>query len=134
MKINKSGAALSRIVQIGETLKELSQKSGKEYLPLNRGVNQVVNIDLTEVVKSINFNSPEIQVYPHGAGRPDLRAAINEEFFAGKSTFISFILYFIAMKTVTVPYEDGRHSNEDGREGDEDGRRGDKLPKFSLHI
>ena len=56
------------------------------------------------------------------------------EFFAGKSTFISFILYFIAMKTVTVPYEDGRHSNEDGREGDEDGRRGDKLPKFSLHI
>ena len=68
MKINKSGAALSRIVQIGETLKELSQKSGKEYLPLNRGVNQVVNIDLTEVVKSINFNSPEIQVYPHGAG------------------------------------------------------------------
>ena len=36
MKINKSGAALSRIVQIGETLKELSQKSGKEYLPLNR--------------------------------------------------------------------------------------------------
>ena len=86
MKINKSGAALSRIVQIGETLKELSQKSGKEYLPLNRGVNQVVNIDLTEVVKSINFNSPEIQVYPHGAGRPDLRAAINEEFFAGKSS------------------------------------------------
>ena len=86
MKINKSGAALSRIVQIGETLKELSQKSGKVYLPLNRGVNQVVNIDLTEVVKSINFNSPEIQVYPHGAGRPDLRAAINEEFFAGKSS------------------------------------------------
>ena len=86
MKINKSGAALSRIVQIGETLKELSQKSGKEYLPLNRGVNQVVNIDLTEVVKSINFNSPEIQVYPHGAGRPDFRAAINEEFFAGKSS------------------------------------------------
>ena len=47
MKINKSGAALSRIVQIGETLKELSRKNGKEYLPLNRGVNQVVNIDLT---------------------------------------------------------------------------------------
>ena len=30
------------------------------------------------------------------------------------------------MKTVTVPYEDGRHSNEDGREGDEDGRRIDE--------
>ena len=38
------------------------------------------------------------------------------------------------MKTVTVPYEDGRHSNEDGREGDEDGRRGDKLPELPLHI
>ena len=68
MKINKSGAVLSRIVQIGETLKELSRENGKEYLPLNRGVNQVVNIDLTEVVKSIDFNSPDIQVYPHGAG------------------------------------------------------------------
>ena len=78
MKINKSGAVLSRIVQIGETLKELSRKNGKEYLPLNRGVNQVVNIDLGDVVKSINFNSPEIQVYPHGAGRPELRAAIKE--------------------------------------------------------
>ena len=56
------------------------------------------------------------------------------EFFAGKSTFISFFWYFIALKTVVVPYEDGRHPDEDGREGDEDGRRGDKLPKFSLHI
>ena len=59
MKINKSGAALSRIVQIGETLKELSRKNGKEYLPLNRGVNQVVNIDLTEVVNSFEFHSCE---------------------------------------------------------------------------
>lgn len=86
MEINKSGATLSRIVQIGETLKQLSRENGKEYLPLNRGVNQVVPIDLTEVVKGIDFNSPEIQVYPHGAGRPELRAAINEEFFAGKSS------------------------------------------------
>lgn len=86
MKINKSGAVLSRIVQLGETLKELSRANGKEYLPLNRGVNQVVNIDLTEVVKGIRFNSPEIQVYPHGAGRPELRAAINDEFFMGKSS------------------------------------------------
>lgn len=86
MKINKSGAALSRIVQIGETLKELSQKSGKEYLPLNRGVNQVVNIDLTEVVKSINFNSPEIQVYPHGAGRPELRRQLTRSFLPESSS------------------------------------------------
>lgn len=37
MKINKSGAALSRIVQIGETLKELSQKSGKGVFALEPG-------------------------------------------------------------------------------------------------
>ena len=86
MKINTSGAILSRIVQIGEKLKELSRENGKEYLPLNRGVNQVVPIDLTAVVKSIDFNSPEIQVYPHGAGRPELRRAINDEFFMGKSS------------------------------------------------
>ena len=56
------------------------------------------------------------------------------EFFAGKSTFISFSRYFIALKTVAIPYEDGHHSNEDGREGDEDGRRGDKLPDLLLNI
>ncbi|MCD7848285.1 MAG: hypothetical protein LUH63_00225 [Parabacteroides sp.] len=45
---------------------------------------------------------------------------------AGKSTFISFSRNFIAIKTVAIPYEDGRHSNKDGRGGDEDGRHGDK--------
>ncbi len=34
MKINKSGAALSRIVQIGETLKELSQKRAIAAMPI----------------------------------------------------------------------------------------------------
>lgn len=92
MKINTSGAGISRIVQLGETLKELSLKNGKEYLPLNRGVNQVVNIDLREVVKSIDFNSPDIQVYPHGAGRPALREAINEEFFQGKSSIDNILV------------------------------------------
>ena len=72
---------------------------------------------------SIRFSDVKKELFP-----------LSREFFAGKSTFISFIRYFIAMKTVTVPYEDGRHSNEDGREGDEDGRRGDKLPELPLHI
>ncbi|RHO69279.1 hypothetical protein DW083_14905 [Parabacteroides sp. AF48-14] len=56
------------------------------------------------------------------------------ELIAGKSTFISFSRHFIALKTVVIPYEDGRHSNEDGRDGDEDGRRGDKALKLPLHI
>lgn len=86
MEIKKSGAALSKIVQIGEKLKKLTAETGQEYLPLNRGVNAVVNIDLSEVVKHIDFNSNEIQVYPPGPGFPALRKAINEEYFGGKSS------------------------------------------------
>ena len=54
------------------------------------------------------------------------------EFIAGKSTFISFFRHFIALKTVVIPYEDGRHSYEDGHKSDEDGRHGDKAPNISL--
>lgn len=86
MKIKLSGATLSKIVQIGEQLKELTAQHGKEYLALNRGVNSVVNIDLTDVIKLIDFNSPEIQVYPHGAGFPQLREAINHTYFQDKSS------------------------------------------------
>ncbi|HUX55017.1 MAG TPA: pyridoxal phosphate-dependent aminotransferase [Williamwhitmania sp.] len=85
MKINKSGARLSAIVSIGEKLRQLSKETGKQHLLLNRGVPSVVNIDLKEVVKTIDFNSSELQTYPPAPGRLDLRAAINEEFFAGKS-------------------------------------------------
>lgn len=86
MEIRKSGATLSKIVQIGEKLKRLTAETGKEYLPLNRGVNQVVNIDLKEVVSEIDFNSNDIQVYPPGPGFPALREAINQEYFGGRSS------------------------------------------------
>lgn len=86
MEINKSGATLSKIVQIGEKLKKLTAETGQEYLPLNRGVNSVVNIDLTEVIPTIDFNSNEIQVYPPGPGFLSLRRAINDEYFGGKSS------------------------------------------------
>ncbi len=86
MEINKSGATLSKIVQIGEKLKQLTAETGQEYLPLNRGVNAVVNIDLREVVQTMDFNSPEIQVYPPGPGFLPLRRAINDEYFAGNSS------------------------------------------------
>lgn len=85
MKINHSGATLSKIVQIGENLKQLSIQNGVEYLLLNRGVNSVVNIDLKEVVANMDFNSTDIQVYPPAQGFPALREAINEEYFGGKS-------------------------------------------------
>ena len=57
---------------------------------------------------------------------------LSRESIAGKSTFISFIRNFIALKTVVIPYEDGRHSYEDGHKSDEDGRHGDKAPNISL--
>ena len=85
MKINKSGAKLSAIVSIGEKLKQLIKETGKQHLFLNRGVPSVVNIDLSEVVKLLDFNSAELQTYPPAQGRLDLRQAINDEFFAGKS-------------------------------------------------
>lgn len=92
MKINTSGASLSKIVQIGEKLKRLTAETGHQYLPLNRGVNAVVNIDLTEVIKGIDFNSPEIQVYPPGPGFPALREAINREYFQGKSSASNILI------------------------------------------
>lgn len=85
MQIKKSGATLSKIVLIGEKLKELTTQSGKQYLPLNRGVNAVVNIDLSEVVKELDFNSQAMQVYPAGRGIVELRETINQEYFGGKS-------------------------------------------------
>lgn len=85
MKIHQSGAALSKIVQIGEKLKQLTALDGKEYLPLNRGVNSVVNIDLSKVVAGLDFNSAQMQVYPPTTGFAALREAINVEYFCGQS-------------------------------------------------
>ncbi len=86
MKVSKSGANFSAIVKISEDLKELSQKTGEEFLYLNRGINQVVNIDLSEIIPSINFNSDALQYYPHSKGMLPLRKAINKEFFSDKTS------------------------------------------------
>lgn len=85
MRIKKSGAKYSSIVGIGERIKKLSAETGENYLLLNRGVNSVCNIDLTEVVKEIDFNSNKMQVYPPSQGLPELRDAINAEYFDNKS-------------------------------------------------
>ncbi|MCD6200790.1 MAG: pyridoxal phosphate-dependent aminotransferase [Bacteroidales bacterium] len=85
MKIHKSGAKYSAIVGIGENLKKLMQETGEEYLFLNRGVNSVVPVNLTEVVKNIDFNSSAIQVYPPNSGALNLKNAISEEYFHGKA-------------------------------------------------
>ena len=86
MKVSKSGAKFSAIVKIGEDLREQSRISGEEYLYLNRGINQVVNIDLSEIIPMIDFNSGEVQYYAHSKGMPALRKAINNKFFSGKAS------------------------------------------------
>ncbi len=85
MKISKSGAKYSAIVKIGEDLKRRSQETGKEFLKLNRGINAVVNINLTNVIPLINFNSDAIQVYPANSGILELKNAINTTYFHNKA-------------------------------------------------
>lgn len=83
MKTNKSGAKYSAIVGIGEELNRLTVQTGKEYLPLNRGVNSVTLLDLNPIIDEIDFNSKEIQLYPANSGMQELKDAINLEYFAG---------------------------------------------------
>lgn len=85
MNINNSGATFSSIVGIGAKVQQLSRETGREYLFLNRGINAVCTIDLAEVLQYVEINSTRVQVYPPNKGLPELRQAINDEYFAGKS-------------------------------------------------
>ena len=84
-KLNISGAKYSAIVSIGKELKKRSLAENRKFLYLNRGINQVVNIDLESVVKDFDFNSKEMQYYPAGKGKKELREAINQHFFNRKA-------------------------------------------------
>lgn len=86
MRTQKSGAKFSAIVKIGEDLKLQSQKTREEFLYLNRGINQVVNINLSRIIPKIDFNSNEMQYYAHSKGMFGLRKAINKEFFLNKTS------------------------------------------------
>lgn len=86
MEVKKSGARFSAIVGIGEKIKRLSEENGKEYLYLNRGINAVCNIDLSEVAADIDYNSNEIQIYPANNGIKSFRDAINREYFNDKTS------------------------------------------------
>ena len=81
MKINVSKATFSSIVGIGQKVKKASKETGNAYLELNRGVNSVVGIDLTEVAKTIDFNSKELQLYAPNLGIDSLRHSIIKEYF-----------------------------------------------------
>ncbi len=105
MEINKSGATFSSIVGIGAKIKKMSDETGVEYLFLNRGVNAVCTIDLSEVVKLIDFNSVRIQVYPPNTGTVELRNAINQEYFAGKSDVGNIAITPGGMPAIDLPVQ-----------------------------
>lgn len=81
MKVNKSNMEFSQIVLIGEKLKDLSSINNYEYLPLNRGVNAVTNIDISYAIKSIDFSSDEALRYPPILGILSVRKAISDYYF-----------------------------------------------------
>lgn len=81
MKINVSKVSFSSIVGIGQKVKKVSQETGVPYLELNRGVNNVCQIDLSNVIKQIDFNSKDIQVYAPNLGYEPLRKSILKEYF-----------------------------------------------------
>ena len=81
IKAKYSGAKYSAIVGIGENLRQRSADENREYLLLNRGINAVENINISDLVKDIDFNSDQIQVYPPSVGRKSLRLAIKKAFF-----------------------------------------------------
>lgn len=84
MKVNVSKATFSSIVGIGQKVKKASKESGKEYLELNRGVNNVCGIDLSNIINQIDFNSKELQVYAPNLGSESLRKSICKEYFPSK--------------------------------------------------
>ena len=85
MKINHSKVSFSSIVGIGQKINKASKESGLEYLELNRGVNSVVNIDLTNIIPNLECNSKEFQVYAPNLGFEKLRRNIIKEYFPSRS-------------------------------------------------
>lgn len=83
MKVNLSKATFSSIVGIGQKVKKAAEESGEDYLELNRGVNSVVNIDLSNI--KLNFNDKEMQLYAPNKGIGKLKETISQEYFSNKN-------------------------------------------------
>jgi aspartate aminotransferase len=81
MKITNSKATFSSIVGIGQKVAKAEKESGNTYLPLNRGVNSVCQIDLTDIMPMIDYQSKEFQVYAPNLGMESLRWSILSEYF-----------------------------------------------------
>ncbi len=105
MEINKSGARFSAIVKIGEDLKEESLKTGEAFLHLNRGINQVVGIDLSEIIPMIDFNTHEIRNYARSKGMPGLIKAINAEYFNYLASFDDIFITAGGMHALALTFQ-----------------------------
>lgn len=87
MRINLSRATYSSIVGIGQKIRKVSKETGQKFIELNRGVNAVTEIDLSNIIPQINFNSKEIQVYASNLGIESLRKSILKEYFPSQGNF-----------------------------------------------
>lgn len=86
MKINKSNATYSSIVGIGEKIAKTEINTLSKFLQLNRGVNDVVGIDLNEIMPMIKHNTKLFQVYSPTLGLGSLRENIVKEYFSDYSS------------------------------------------------
>jgi aspartate/methionine/tyrosine aminotransferase len=86
MKIKPSKVTFSSIVGIGQKVTKAEKETGEEYLHLNRGVNAVTNINLTDVVSRIDPNTKDYQIYAPNLGIEKLRRNIVKEYFPSKNT------------------------------------------------
>jgi aspartate/methionine/tyrosine aminotransferase len=73
-------------VGIGQKVTKAEKETGEEYLHLNRGVNAVTNINLTDVVSRIDPNTKDYQIYAPNLGIEKLRRNIVKEYFPSENT------------------------------------------------
>ncbi len=86
MKIARSGATPSAIVEVSRSIKRRSAEENVPYLHLERGVPGVQPIDLKSVLPLIDANAPSVQTYPPSSGQEALKTAINRVYFGGKAS------------------------------------------------
>ena len=85
MKIVRSGATPSAIVEVSRSIKKRSAEENVPYLHLERGVPGVRPINLKSILPAIDVNAPAVQTYPQTAGQEALTTAINRIYFEGKA-------------------------------------------------
>ncbi|MBN1938095.1 MAG: pyridoxal phosphate-dependent aminotransferase [Candidatus Aminicenantes bacterium] len=92
MKLARSGATPSSIVEVSRAITKRSAEENAPYLHLERGVPGVQPIDLGSIIPLIDVNSPSVQTYPPSSGQPALKEAVNKAYFGGKASLDRLII------------------------------------------